>query len=287
MISVLIACATAPINMLVDFLFQDIISAPSADEYKVEVQSRAMRQQLGRRISETVTGVSGAVRRTVMATRNTLSRNRGGVPLPKRVLKRSISSRMSSSVLDTFAVPNTATRKVSLSALKSHASAAVVLKGAFDHVESALESPVREWSHLSSLPDDTSPYESAEKGQIGVDNSFDSFTLKLFEQCKRLRGSEKIEFQNRWGIDFESDNQNALTLFRKSTNDVVAGVHSSKSGNWRCRPTKHQDPRAAVLDRAIKQTVASAKHRISKLKIASDVHVGLEVMHLFIIDLLG
>ena len=73
LISVLIACATAPINMFVDFLFEDIISAPTADEYKVDLQSHQLRQRLGRRMSAVAASARGAIRNSISIASNRIA----------------------------------------------------------------------------------------------------------------------------------------------------------------------------------------------------------------------
>jgi len=266
LIAVLIAIATVPVNMLVDFLFQDVISAPLADDAKVNKQSREMREQAGQRITDVATGTKRVVRRTLSAARGASSR-----------------------FLDSLTVPDTVTRNVSHSTLKSHSSTSLALKGAFDHVEPAVSSSPA-WNSSPALnpatAEESSQYDSAERGQIGEDTSFNAFSAKLFEQCELLSGAEKVEFQGRWGISGMSEGEDGLSAFRESAHDVSFGSRSSLSSKL-CGRGKRQKCRAQELAGAIQETASSGQEKLSKLKLAMNVHIGLEVMHLFIIDLLG
>jgi hypothetical protein len=48
MMSVVVAIFTAPINLLIDYLFVDILSAPSADDAKMQRQNDLKESRLGR-----------------------------------------------------------------------------------------------------------------------------------------------------------------------------------------------------------------------------------------------
>ena len=62
-ISVVVALFTSPMNSIVDFIFIDILSAPTADESKVEPTMA----KIGRRVSTAVRRASTAVRRASQA----------------------------------------------------------------------------------------------------------------------------------------------------------------------------------------------------------------------------
>lgn len=283
LISILIALATTPINMLVDFLFY-IISAPLADEYKVDVQSREARERLGRRVSQVAADASEAIGHSVSVARNAL--NRASVmarnQAPGRGLQRTLSSRVSSRVLDNFTIPHAETRKFSKTVVLSHASTALLLKGAFESQADYHQQRARALSKESSM------YDSVERGQEVEDpSSFSSFSSRLVKQSKCLDGHEKIEFQERWGLDSSQEEVDGLPCFRDSS---VRGVPSGVSASGRrnlCSRRRQEESRAGVLSRAMEETTALAQVKISKLRIAPDIQVGLEVMHLFIIDLLG
>jgi hypothetical protein len=260
LISVLIACATAPINMLVDFLFHDIISAPLADEYKVELQTRKLKQRVGDRMSQVRQRTGKVLRETLTLARGAFSVAPSTHSHPKRgELKRSLSSRLSSNIMDTFTVPDATTRNVPPAVVNSYISTAYVLKDAFEAQRARLES-----------------YDSAESGLVrDADmNSFGDFSSKLFKQYDCLSGEMKREFVERWGLE-ESTGGSHGAMYPDLV--VPSGIGCSK---------RHVS-RQVTISRTLEETKKISGHKISKLRMASDIQVGLEVMHLFVIDLLG
>jgi hypothetical protein len=298
LISVLIACATAPVNMLVDFLFQDIISAPSADEYKVELQSRQIRQRFGRRISTVASHARGAIRNSISMARSGIAPVLGGSNSPSHgSKKRSLSARVSSNILQRFTVAEASTRQFPPSVVQSYASTSMILKGVFDHQESTSDTrtSVIVPTSMSRLlrtdidsHDEASPYDSAERGQSETENlvSIDSFFSMLQEQCELLQGPARKDFEERWGLDADS-----YSAGNQPNPDVVP-VQSRMSAKWKrslCCSKQHNrnTRRKQIISSAIEKTTQVSNEKIHKLRIASDLQVGLEVMHLFIIDLLG
>jgi hypothetical protein len=138
LISVLLACATAPINMLVDFLFEDIILAPSADEYKVELQSRQMRARFGRQAASLAATTRGVIRKSISMARNSLALM---LPVSMQASKsKKLPSRLSSTVMEHFTVPDASIRTLPPSVVRSYASTSMILKDVFgDNKEPASE----------------------------------------------------------------------------------------------------------------------------------------------------
>ena len=294
LISVLIACATAPINMLVDFLFQDIISAPTADEYKVDVQSRQLRQRLGRRMSAVAANARGAIRNSI-----SIASNRIAPVLP--VARRTLGARLSTRVSSTFTVPEATTRQLPPSVVRSYASTSMILKNVFEEQDAgasrtrqSIIAPVRMSLLLATNTNedgeeenDSSLYDSVERGEMGDGEavSFDSFYAMLHKQSEHLTGQAKSEFQERWGFEPAYDSSDSESNIFGSEHDVPAGISLKIRSKLCCN--KEIKTRRHVLSMAIDETSQMSTEKISKLKLASDMHVGLEIMHLFIIDLLG
>ena len=295
LISVLIACATAPINMLVDFLFQDIISAPTADEYKVDLESRQLRQRLGRRMSAVAANARGAIRNSI-----SIASNRITPILP--VARRTLSARLSTRVSSTFTVPEATTRQLPPSVVRSYASTSMMLKNVFERQESgasntrqSIIAPVRMSVLLATHTNEedgeneSSVYDSVERGDMRDDDaaSVDSFYAMIHKQCEHLTGQAKKEFQERWGFDsgYNSFANNDSNIFG-SDDDVATTLSIIKIRRKLCC-NKEVKTRKHVLSGAIEEASQASTEKISKLKLASDMHVGLEIMHLFIIDLLG
>ena len=290
LISVLIACATAPINMLVDFLFQDIISAPTADEYKVDLESRQLRQRLGRRMSAVAANARGAIRNSI-----SIASNRITPILP--VARRTLSARLSTRVSSTFTVPEATTRQLPPSVVRSYASTSMMLKNVFDQQESgasgtrrSIIAPVRMSVLLATNineegENESSVYDSVERGDMSDATSFDSFYAMLHKQWEHLTGQAKSEFQERWGFESGYDSADSESNIFGSDHDVPSGISLKIRSKLCCN--NERKTRKHVLSEAIGEISQMSTEKISKLKLASDMHVGLEIMHLFIIDLLG
>jgi hypothetical protein len=267
LISVLLACMQAPVNMLVDFLFQDIIEAPTADEFKVHMQTQQVRRMMGDQITSVAANARGAVRKSISLARNAFS----VVPESVSKKRKKLAERVTSSVMEHFTVADATTRHVPPSVLFTYASTAMALSDVFGNADAVLSetgSPVR-------------CYDNVEKGEIDEQdfNSIDSFESTWLEQFHFLQGSAKNEFQERWGLD-------PVALEAKRKNLVPSGVARTMRawlGGVFLNPITRQD----VLTAALEDSVKLSKDKIRKLKIATDIQVGLEVMHLFIIDLLG
>lgn len=313
MISVLIACATAPINMLVDFLFLDIIAAPSADEFKVELESRQMRQRLGQRVDN----VRGSLRSTVARIKKSFKPT-NVLPSPRGESDIGASgghgqtppAKLSSTVLELFALPDTKTRKIPPSLVQSYASTSMILKDVFastTHVRPKENFSVDERYQADDIlsPITTehslqegSMYDSAERGGAPVEESnsdaslFASFCALLFTQCERLDGYTKAEFQDRWGLDVQYsalDPQSSMFGRGESDFDSTDDVSVPAFGGRMicCAKRAPKQSRKCLLSSAITKVAQDSREKVRKLKTATDVQIGLEIMHLFIIDLLG
>lgn len=72
LLSMLVAIFTAPFNLLVDYLFCDILSAPTADAVKVAAEESVLRKA-GRRMSNAVRRASVSAAKTASAIKSRLS----------------------------------------------------------------------------------------------------------------------------------------------------------------------------------------------------------------------
>ena len=87
-------------------------------------------------------------------------------------------------------------------------------------------------------------------------------------QCQRrlLKGPEVDEFDSRWGVDL--------------TGEFVSEVQY----RYGCREEKGA---LETIEQEMELVEKRAEEKIDKLRIATDAHTGLEIMHQFILDLLG
>lgn len=264
--------------MFVDFLFQDIISAPSADEYKVELQARQSRQRFGRRLAN----LGGAVRDSISLASNTIAPLLPIVKIRKKqLLPQQLFSRMSSNIMEHFTVKDATIRTVPPTVVRSYALTSMILKNMFADTDSNLAEDKVEGG---------SQGQAATGGahQLNDSNyvSFQAFYTKLYLQNMLLTGDERIEFQERWGFDSEYDTLNSESSIFKEDNVIPAGV-ADKIRNHLYFCFTRRRTRRQILSEAIDETYHFSNEKIRKLKVASDIQVGLEIMHLFIIDLLG
>jgi hypothetical protein len=100
-----------------------------------------------------------------------------------------------------------------------------------------------------------------------------------------LTGSALKEFQERWHLDPKFDISNSESDIFSSDNVVASGISATTRRILFC--WKEKKTRKQILTEAIESTSHFSKEKIKKLKGASDIQVGFEIMHLFIIDLLG
>ena len=282
LISVLIAGATGPINMLVDFLFEDVISAPLADEYKAAARSREFRQRVGRRLSAMGPAVREAIRSTLSVARNSTfpviasSTDHSSVG---HLAPKSSFFKLTSTILELFAVPDATIRKVPPSVISSHSSTAAVLKGVFgdhDHYNSNAVD-----HELDDLNMDASQvqYDSMERGGRGgsCSRGIADFTTEVLQQYDQLNEYSRREFRERWGfVPNSSDVWKSKSRQRRMKTCTISSI---------CRT--HHSTRKDILSEELTKVERESEREIAKLSIAPDSHIGLEIMHLFIIDLLG
>jgi hypothetical protein len=112
-----------------------------------------------------------------------------------------------------------------------------------------------------------------------------AFYTQVYEQSERLHGAAKKEFQERWDLDLEYDVSDQQSNMFGSDNIVPSGISANVRKMLFC--AKENRTRKLILSEAIEATSQFSKERIRKLKVASNAQIGLENLHLFIIDLLG
>ena len=275
LIAVLIGCVTAPINMVVDFLFQEIIFAPSADKSKV----------LASAPTGTVPPFSFAMTSTAGLAQI--------LPVTRTPTFHSkTSTKSSKSMLERFTVPETATRLFPSSVGQSHASTSMLLKDVFETKESKSESQRSLLSVLRSTDSNeeeigSSVYNTVERGGMSEGDavaSFHSFCVSLYKQSEHLSDQEKVEFQVRWGLN-SSAYDDIDDMFGSVEHNIPSGYSNKVRKKMTCWKTKKS--RKLVLSKAKGETSQLSCERIRKLTAASDMHTGIEIIHQFIVDLLG
>jgi hypothetical protein len=97
-----------------------------------------------------------------------------------------------------------------------------------------------------------------ESNAAGVDYSTELFFVDLVKQRKLLRPSQQSIFEKLWCFEADASGSDCLA---KSVE--------------------------RILRKEINFVKVAAEEKASKLKYATDQHLGLEIMHLFVLDLLG
>ena len=91
-------------------------------------------------------------------------------------------------------------------------------------------------------------------------------------QRRLLRAEELDEFDRQWGLDPEGDFVAQEGIW--SCCGVGCGVGGEVTAD-------------AVMKRELRLVYEEAKKREKRLKLATDAHTGIEILHSFILDLLG
>jgi hypothetical protein len=158
--------------MLVDFLFQDIIAAPTADEYKVELE------RLRSRTSTVAADTGGVIDNSIPIARNNIA------PLT--------SEQKTSSIWKIFSMmespPDMSTMQVSAGVTEAHGTTSKALKDVFNKTMPESESPssritnnhMSRW-HMSDRNDESSLYDAVERGELDDSPSIYSLSIKLHE----------------------------------------------------------------------------------------------------------
>jgi hypothetical protein len=295
--------ATAPINIMIDALFEGILSAPLADEYKLDIQARQLRQQQGNFFTHVADNIRGGFRNSISHThksnrtrtqpsaeRNIEEGDDGAVVLNRQ------QSTLSNRIHALIALPDVTTRTFSPPIISSRALASVVNNKTFGPhavTESAIVVP----SKIATT--DNASFDSLENGQIhkcsDTTTDYASFHTNFIEQYKRLSGDIRLDFKDHWG--FDPVNLTWSNLPRDTVNKRrgevhpdgldYLGSHINANPFWPYCKRKGGQCRERLITQAIAEANSQANEKEKKLKVATDMQIGLEILHLFIIDLLG
>ena len=103
--------------------------------------------------------------------------------------------------------------------------------------------------------------------EIALEEQFLELTVDIMEQRKQLKRSQQDGFDEMWGIDPTGE------FSKKRQNYLLFWSQSKSSGD--------------IIKKELKFVEEESKKRIHKLEYSSDVQRGLEILHYFILDLLG
>ena len=267
-ISIVIAVFTAPINLLVDFCFIEILSAPSPDTVKAATADTAMRRTMrrvsnvGRRMSAVAASTAASITR---AGRSTIL----GAP------KLNVDT--------TRLVPDAAAEAQMLAA---H-SVGNLLEDARSNIDNRENLRKAQRQQSSVLKVQQRQEEKQKKYSIMAENSharqtlmrrmslgitdeklkevFAELCVDMTEQRKVLKRSQQDGFDMMWGVDPTGEFSN------RSRASCLGGTGNAE----------------AIILKELKFVREEVQAKFNKLRFASDVQTGVEILHLFVLDLLG
>ena len=265
-ISVVVAVATAPINLVIDFLFDDVLSAPTADAVKLNEESSAM-GGIGRHVG----AAKVALRRASVSVGNAVRKASAAV-LPSNPAD---AKRITVAIV----VPR-ATKSAQTLAVSSTSHAFDTFQAAQDKYETNRSTFLSDKLATRSLVNSRRRYNSGDNPRVtqassvfpvlgsDIDSRFAQLSTEIIAQRRLLKPTAQELFDVRWGLDPTGE-------FARSTGPA----------RWLCCAWQLDSENAIKAE--LLSVQKAAVERYDKLKLATDSHAGLELLHLFVLDILG
>ena len=286
-ISVIVALFVSICTKPIDMIF-DLLSAPTADALKVATQDTAIKR-IGRRVSNAARRMSAAAVNLVNNSRNVIARASG------KSLVGTATRKIPRSTEDAYVLA-TASMAVVADASRQHLEAnqlrrlqryhsAVSFRnndeghrgqtrndnGSFSDNSGSSSSSSSDSSVSSATPNAVSA-----QGQKAIPDGITQRLDKLIDQVLRqrqlLKPSEIDAFDRQWGID--------------PSGEFATGV-ASMVPCWPGLGTLATLGSKELIRRELAFVNDETAKKTEKLSVATDAHTGLELLHLFIMDLLG
>ena len=292
-ISIVVALFTAPINLIVDFIFIEILSAPTADSLKVQASRDAASRRVFRRLSNMTQRVSAvsvaAVNRVRKGMGSSLRRGSSGRKfdvdmtrlVPDSAQEAQLLATQSAGSMLEDAKRNIKIREESRKSQRKQSRLSLVIakqERKSSYLSTAAEegdekTPPRQPSdvtlpqHADGAPDmdeDLSVVTLRQDRKLR--QKFAELYVDIGEQRKLLKPSQQEAFDAMWGMDPTGE----FSLQRQST-------------YWLDMNKSAEELIQAEMQ-FVKQEVQA---KYEKLRFATDVQTGVELLHLFVLDLLG
>jgi hypothetical protein len=271
LISIVVAICTAPINLVVDFIFDDILSAPTADSVKLAAEPNAL-QRASKQVA--------AARRTSVA-----AIKRASVSMQAAVAPRRRQSSKLMTTTTTRVIPESTISAQSL-ANASVTEALGIFKDSHQKYEdersailgtntskSFVSVSRRQRGKAAATATEVRPTIAVAAAMPGagmfgssVDARFAELSKEIIAQRRRLKPSEQEDFDLRWGFDPNGE---------FNTETGLSGLCCRRMGP------------EAIIKKELEFVAKETEEKYDKLKLATDAHTGLEMLHLFVLDLLG
>ena len=289
-ISVIVALFVSICTKPIDMIF-DLLSAPTADALKVATQDTAIKR-IGRRVSNAARRMSAAAVNLVNNSRNVIARASG------KSLVGTATRKIPRSTEDAYVLA-TASMAVVADASRQHLEANQLRR--LQRYHSAVSFRNNDEGHRGQTRNDNGSFSdnsgsSSSSSSSSSDSSVSSATPnavivqgqkaitdgttqrleKLIDQVHKqrqlLKPSEMDAFDRQWGIDPSGE------FFDASQSFLLMCLPRT---SWSSSGAKE------IIRKELLFVEHETALKAEKLRIATDVHTGLELLHLFIMDLLG
>jgi hypothetical protein len=276
-LAVLVALLVALISYPVDKIFE-LLSAPTADEAKVASEEGTL-QRMGRRASNVARRASAVAGNLVNAAQVATMRVLAGSTTRKIPAATESAHALASASMTVIAEKTQfIIQSRQLSRMRSYyASGGKFGKKDVDYSSSSSDESDSESDAAETTRRVESASGAAATGNLGASVSRSDAadveeTLHALEEqvhCQRryLKPSELELFDAQWGMDPSGE----FTSTEKSVIPCFSGKPGSEE----------------LIRRELQYVKAETEKRADKLRMATDTHTGLEILHLFINDLLG
>ncbi len=258
--------------MFVDFIFSNFLSAPTADEVKLQSQDTLSRR-VGRRASNTIRRASVSAGKAVskiltLSKQSTKIEQRAVMVIPEKTrIAQGLATVAVESVSKSFKDSQSRYETSREIIITSNARGHITKSNSLRPVDSTRD-PNR-IPHVASLNDKNESLVS-------------ELCVEVNLQRRQLRVTEQEEFDRLWGYVVVT----VVLCFLISVLFSVdpTGEFATSKSLLPC--LKRQDVLGQIRDEICRtQTICTEKRE--KFKLAADSDIGLDLIHMFILDLIG
>ena len=261
--AVVVAMFTALFNVPLDFMFA-LLFAPTADDLKIKNDENTVTNKVGRGVANAATAVGNTVRRASLMISN-------GAAAALRKRREAKIGEL------TRHIPDVTNEAHSLATQTLSYVAPMLQKNELDREKGKQELCYKTNMITKSeipLPETLSTLPTTEISMT----LYKSLCQDILLQRQLLKPSELIVFDAQWSIISDESNEmnnyrvEPLLSYHECTNKKLKNIMS---------------PVELTILKEVYHTQFQCKEKADKLQYANDSHIGLEILHSFILDLLG
>lgn len=199
LLSIVVAIFTAPVNLLVDFLFCEVLSAPTADSLKIQTEDTALKRA-GRRMSNAVRRASVSVAKTASSFATSIKRGSRKVSS----LQPSVTRLMPNTTVEAHALVHSSASIKDMMLTAQQSNDAIELNRRSTAVRVRRPAMIKGRAHFSEHP--TKPEDGTDMKKFTYyqnDTDMNETFLELCDdmqaQRRLLKRSEVDAFDMKWG----------------------------------------------------------------------------------------